>query len=72
MMLVVAVSAAFRLEGGLHIYKRRSEAMEHFLDHMVGSNTKNPASNLGRQMPISQMPRKPHELIGVFVPDFDD
>jgi hypothetical protein len=58
MVAVAAVSAAFGLEGGLHLYKIRSEAMEHILNHMVGPNAKNLVSNFGRQMPISQMPSK--------------
>jgi hypothetical protein len=70
--LVAAVSAAFGLEGGLHLYKIRSEAMEHILDHMVGPDTKNLVSNFSRQMPISQMPSKTHKLIGIFMPDFDN
>jgi hypothetical protein len=72
MVAVAAVSAAFGLEGGLHLYKIRSEAMEHILDHMVGPNAKNLVSNFSRQMPISQMPSKPHKLIGIFMPDFDN
>jgi len=70
MVAVVAVSAAFRLEGGLDLYKIRSEAMKHILDHVVGSNPKNLVSNFSRQMPISQMPGKTHKLIGIFMPDF--
>jgi len=46
--------------------------MEHMLDHMVRSNAEKLVSNFGRQMPISQMPGKAHELIGIFVPDFDN
>ena len=72
MVAVTAVSAAFGLEGGLHLYKIRSEAMEHILDHVVGPNTKNLVSNFGRQMPIAQMPGKAHKLIGIFMPDLDD
>jgi hypothetical protein len=53
MVAVVGVSAAFGLEGGLHLYKIRSEAMEHILDHVVGPNAKNLVSNFSRQMPIS-------------------
>ena len=69
---VAAVSAAFGLEGGLHLYKIRLEVMEHILDHMVGANAKNLVSNFSGQMPISQMPSEPHELIGIFMPDFDN
>jgi hypothetical protein len=72
MVAVTAVSAAFGLEGGLHLYKIRSEAMEHILDHVVGPNAKNPVSNFSRQMPISQMPGKTHKLIGIFMPDLDN
>ncbi len=72
MVAVTAVSAAFGLEGGLDLYKIRSEAMEHILDHIVGPNAKNLVSNFSRQMPISQMPSKAHELIRIFMPDFDN
>ena len=41
MMAVGAVSAAFGLERSVHLYKIRSEAMEHVLDHMVGPNAEN-------------------------------
>jgi hypothetical protein len=72
MVAVAAVSAAFGLEGGLRLYKIRSEAMEHSLDHMVGPNAKNLVSNFSRQMPISQMPSKAHKLIQIFMPDFNN
>jgi hypothetical protein len=70
MVAVVAVSAAFGLEGGLHLYKICSETMEHILDHVVGPDAKNLASNFSRQMAIPKMPGKAHKLIGIFMPDF--
>jgi hypothetical protein len=69
---VAAISAAFGLKRGLHLYKIRSEAVEHVLDYVVGPNAKNLVSNFSRQMPISQMPGEPYELIGIFMPDFDN
>jgi hypothetical protein len=72
MVAGAAVSATFRLEGGLHLYKIRSEATEHILDYMVGPNAKNLVSNFSWQMPISQMPSKAHELILIFMSDFDN
>jgi len=69
---VAAIGAAFGLEGGLHPDKIRPEAVEHVLDHMVGPDAKNLVSNFSRQMPISQMPSKAHELIELFMPDFDN
>jgi hypothetical protein len=72
MVAVVAVGAAFRLKRSLHLHKLRSEAIEHLLDHMIGPNAKNLIANFSRQMPISPMPGKAHELIGFFMPDFDN
>ena len=69
---MASVRAAFGLEGRLHLYKIRSEATEHILDHMVGPNPKNLVSNFSRQVPISQMPGKTHKLIGIFMSDFND
>ena len=72
MMAVAAVRATLRLEGDLHIHEICSETAEHILYHMVGANAKNLVSNFRRQMPVSQMPSKPHKLMRIFVPDFDD
>ena len=70
-MGVTAVSAAFGLKGNQYLYKICTEAMEHLLDNMIGSDAENLVSNFSRQMPISQMPSQAHELIRIFVPDFD-
>jgi hypothetical protein len=72
MVAVARVSAAFRLERGLHLYKICSEAKEHILDHVVRPNAKNLVSNFSRQMPISQMPREASKLVGMFMSDFDN
>jgi hypothetical protein len=67
---VATVSAAFRLERRLELYKIRPEAMEHILDHMVGPNSENLVSHFTRHMAISQMPSKAHKLAGILMPDF--
>jgi len=72
MVVMAAVSAAFGLEGGLHLYKIRSEAMEHILDDVVRPNAKNLVLNFSGQMSISQVPSKTQKLIGIFMPDFDN
>jgi len=72
MAAVAAVSAAFGLEGSLQLQKIRTEAMQHILDHMVGPNAKNLVSNFSGQIPVSQMPSNAHELIGIFMPDFEN
>src|SRR5260370_25265957 len=70
MVGVAGVSAAFGLKRGLHLYEIRSKTNEHILDHVVRPNAKNLVPNLSRQMPISQMPRKARQLIGIFMLDF--
>jgi hypothetical protein len=72
MVAMAAVSAAFGLERDLHPHEIRSKTNEHILDHVVRSNAKNLTSNFSRQVPISQMPRKACQLIGVFMSDFDN
>jgi len=72
MMTVAAVSAPFGLERSLYLRQLRPEAMQHFLDHMVGPNAKNLVSNFSRQMPISEMPSKTHKLMRIFVSDLDN
>jgi hypothetical protein len=72
MMAVTAISAALGLEGGTHLYKLGTEALEHILDYMVGPNANNLISNFSRQMTISKMPGKAHKLIRIFMADFDN
>jgi hypothetical protein len=72
MVAVAAVCAAFGLEGDPYLHEIRSETAEHILDHMIGANAKNVVPNFRRQMPVSQMPSKPRELMRIFVSDFDD
>jgi len=72
MVLMPAVRSAFGLKGDLHLHELRSKAMEHLLDHVVGPNAKNLASNFSLQMPVSQVPSKAYKLLRIFVPDFDD
>jgi hypothetical protein len=72
MLALAAVRAAFGLKGYLHLREFSSEAMKHFLDHVVGPNPKNVFSNFSRQMPVSQMPSQTRKLIGIFMPNFDN
>jgi hypothetical protein len=72
MVAVAGVSAAFGLERDLHPCKVCSKAKEHIFNYVVRPNAKNLVSNFSRQMPISQMPRKARQLIGIFMSDFDN
>src|SRR6516225_5056501 len=71
-LVMVSVSAAFRLESCLDFLKICSETAEHVFDHVVGSNAKDLSSNFGWQVSIAQVPGKAHQLNGIFMSDFDD
>ncbi len=72
MVALAAVSAAFGLEGGLHSHENRSEVTEHVLNDVVRSYAKNLFSDLGRQMPVSQVPGDAYELSRISMPHLDD
>jgi hypothetical protein len=61
-MMALTVGAAFRLESALYRLKMCSEAAEHIFDHVVRPNPKSMLSDLGWQMPITQVPAKAHQL----------
>jgi hypothetical protein len=52
--------------------KVRAEAAEHGFNDVVGPNTKNIILNLGRQMPIAEMPRNTHELMRILMSNLDE
>jgi hypothetical protein len=66
---VAAVGAALGLKRSPHLRETRSEAFEHGLDHMVGSDAKNRVADFCRQMPVPEMPGKTRQLPGVCMPD---
>jgi len=47
-----AVCTSLRLEGLLQLHNICPEPAKHFLDHMIGANAKNMASDFGRQMSV--------------------
>ena len=69
---MAAIRAAFRLECSLTLDDRRSEAPQHVFDDMIWPNAENLTPNLGRYMPIAEMPREAHELMRLRVTDIDD
>jgi hypothetical protein len=66
-----AVSATFWLKGRPHLHQDRAEALKHVLNHVIGPYSKNCLADFSGQVPIAQVPGKPHQLIGILVPDFD-
>lgn len=69
---MVAVRAAFWLKRCLKLHKRRSEAAKHLFDDVVRPYAKSLAPDLGRHMPVAEMPRESHQLTRLRVSDVDD
>src|SRR6516162_11962931 len=74
MAVIVAstVGPAFGLKGFLNLLECCSETSQHFFNHVVGADTESDLANFGREMAISQMPGKPHQLMAVLVTDFHE
>ena len=72
MLYLPAVGATFRLKGHPHLDQDCSEALQHVFDHVIGPYAKHRLPYLGRQMTITQVPRKAHELTWILMPDFND
>ena len=71
-MLTAAVRATFRLKCRLQLDERGSKTAQHVFDDVIRSNAKSLTAQLGRHMPIPEMPREPHELTRILVADVDD
>ena len=71
-VLMAAVRAAFRLKCRLQFDERGSKTAKHVFDDVIRSNAKSLTAQLGRHMPIPEMPREPHELTWILMGDVDD
>jgi hypothetical protein len=63
------VGATLGLKRRPHLDEISSQAFEHGFDHMVGSNAKDRATDLRRQMSVPQMPGEPRQLLGISMAD---
>jgi hypothetical protein len=70
-MAMAAVRTGLRLEGCLQLRERRSEAAEHLFDDVVRPDAKSLTPDLGRHMPVAEMPRESDELTRFRVSDVD-
>ena len=69
---MAAVRAAFRLKCPLQLDERGSKTAEHVFDDVIGPDAKNLTPDLGRNMPVAEMPGQPHQLSGIGVSGVDD
>jgi len=71
MVVTTAIGATLGLKRCLDFFKFGPKTMQHLFDHMVAPDAEGVSANLGGEMAISKMPRQSHQLMGVFVSDFD-
>jgi hypothetical protein len=69
---MAAVRAAFGLKSRLKLHDCRAEAVKHVFDDVIRPNAKCVPADLGRDMPVAEMPRQSHELTRIRVSNVDD
>jgi hypothetical protein len=67
----ISVRATFGLERSPSSHELGTKSLEHGFDHVIGSDAQDPMIDLGRQVPVAQMPGQSRELMQVRMPDFD-
>lgn len=69
MCLTVSIGAAFRIEGSGQGCQRAAKLPDHVLDHVIPADPECVAHQLGRQMPVAQVPGDPDQMGSVPRPD---
>ena len=64
-MAVAVIGAALGREGGYDLRPRRAEACQHVADDMVAADQDAVLSDLGREVPVAEVPAQPREMDGV-------
>ena len=65
-----SIGAALRIERRFNLDHARAEPLHHGLDDMVAPDPKTLSHDLGRQVPIAEMPGNPNEMMGIPAPNF--
>jgi hypothetical protein len=68
--LPFGVGATLRIERGLDLDHARAEAAHHGFDDMVAPDAKALAGDLGRQVPIAEVPGHAHQVMRVLAANF--
>ena len=72
MVVVVAVGAAFRLERRAAAGDLRAQLAQHVLDHVVVADAQASRQDLGRQVPVAEMPGKARQPLRIGGGDLED
>lgn len=65
------IGSALRIERRLDLGQPATETTDHLLDDVVAADPKAPWRDLGRQMPVAEMPGNPYQVLRIAAADFD-
>jgi hypothetical protein len=65
----VGIGAAFGIERRLDLDDARAQSLHHGFDDMVAPNPQALAGDLGRQMPVAEMPGDPDQMVRIDAAD---
>ena len=69
-MGVAGIGAAFGIERRFDLDEARAQPSDHCLDHMIAADAQSSGRDLGRQMPIAEMPGEADQMLRIMSPDF--
>lgn len=69
--MAFGIGAAFGIERRLDLDDARAKPLHHRLDHVVTADAQAFCRDLRRQVPVTEMPGNPHQMVRVAAADFD-
>ena len=60
-MRVAGIGAACGIERRFDLDEARAQSSHHLLNHMIAPDAQSPLRDLGRQVPVAEMPGQPHQ-----------
>ena len=70
-MTAAGIGAAFRIERRFDLDHAGAQPPDHRLDHVIAPDPQGFCHDLGRQMPVAEMPGDPDQMVRVGAPDLD-
>ena len=69
---VAGIGATFGIERRFDLDEARAQPSHHCLDHMIAADAQSPSRDLGRQVPIAEMPGEADQMLRIVPPDFEE
>jgi len=68
----LGIGAAFGIERRFDLDEARVQPSHHRLDHMIAADAQSSCRDLGRQMPVAEVPGKPDQMLRIAASDFKE